>query len=146
MTKYIFECSLFPSCIFVQVNTDYDSCFVFENDFPALQPDSPDPGKYHFLSYTDTVKRHIIYHKLFLSLSFFFFSSVISFVVFGLPKTVIKQRSYHFSASYFQFPLQQFQRCFPVTISWYVRSGVTSVAQTKVLIDNWHCTHLTMHI
>ncbi|CAI5666509.1 unnamed protein product [Oreochromis niloticus] len=25
-------------------NPDYDSTFVFENDFPALQPDAPDPG------------------------------------------------------------------------------------------------------
>ncbi|XP_046901405.1 galactose-1-phosphate uridylyltransferase [Hypomesus transpacificus] len=27
-----------------QVNPDYDSTFEFENDFPALQPDAPDPG------------------------------------------------------------------------------------------------------
>ncbi len=27
-----------------QLNPDYDSTFVFENDFPALQPDAPDPG------------------------------------------------------------------------------------------------------
>lgn len=27
-----------------QVNSDYDSTFVFDNDFPALQPDAPDPG------------------------------------------------------------------------------------------------------
>ncbi|XP_019898538.2 galactose-1-phosphate uridylyltransferase isoform X3 [Esox lucius] len=26
------------------VNPDYESTFVFENDFPALQPDGPDPG------------------------------------------------------------------------------------------------------
>uniref|UniRef100_A0A8C4Z323 Galactose-1-phosphate uridylyltransferase n=1 Tax=Gadus morhua TaxID=8049 RepID=A0A8C4Z323_GADMO len=26
-----------------QVNPDYESTFVFENDFPALQPDAPDP-------------------------------------------------------------------------------------------------------
>lgn len=29
----------------LQVNSDYDSTFVFENDFPALQPDAPDPGQ-----------------------------------------------------------------------------------------------------
>eukprot|EP00064_Thunnus_orientalis_P010682 superscaffoldBa00001473_g10708 len=27
-----------------EVNPNYDSTFVFENDFPALQPDAPDPG------------------------------------------------------------------------------------------------------
>uniref|UniRef100_A0A3B5L782 Galactose-1-phosphate uridylyltransferase n=1 Tax=Xiphophorus couchianus TaxID=32473 RepID=A0A3B5L782_9TELE len=27
-----------------EVNPSYDSTFVFENDFPALQPDAPDPG------------------------------------------------------------------------------------------------------
>ncbi|KAI3361983.1 hypothetical protein L3Q82_012334, partial [Scortum barcoo] len=27
-----------------EVNPDYDSTFVFENDFPALQPDAPDPS------------------------------------------------------------------------------------------------------
>ncbi|XP_010897371.2 galactose-1-phosphate uridylyltransferase isoform X2 [Esox lucius] len=27
-----------------EVNPDYESTFVFENDFPALQPDGPDPG------------------------------------------------------------------------------------------------------
>uniref|UniRef100_A0A665U5S0 Galactose-1-phosphate uridylyltransferase n=1 Tax=Echeneis naucrates TaxID=173247 RepID=A0A665U5S0_ECHNA len=27
-----------------EVNPHYDSTFVFENDFPALQPDAPDPG------------------------------------------------------------------------------------------------------
>ncbi|MEQ2281788.1 hypothetical protein AMECASPLE_033980, partial [Ameca splendens] len=27
-----------------KVNPSYDSTFVFENDFPALQPDAPDPG------------------------------------------------------------------------------------------------------
>ncbi|KAM3599280.1 uncharacterized protein V6R79_003033 [Siganus canaliculatus] len=27
-----------------QVNTDYNSTFVFDNDFPALQSDAPDPG------------------------------------------------------------------------------------------------------
>uniref|UniRef100_H2UYK4 Galactose-1-phosphate uridylyltransferase n=1 Tax=Takifugu rubripes TaxID=31033 RepID=H2UYK4_TAKRU len=28
-----------------QVNSDYNSTFVFDNDFPALQPDAPDPGE-----------------------------------------------------------------------------------------------------
>ncbi|MEQ2169133.1 hypothetical protein GOODEAATRI_021774 [Goodea atripinnis] len=28
-----------------KVNPSYDSTFVFENDFPALQPDAPDPVK-----------------------------------------------------------------------------------------------------
>ena len=32
-------------CMSVQVNPDYDSTFEFENDFPALQPDAPDPGE-----------------------------------------------------------------------------------------------------
>ncbi|XP_056147153.1 galactose-1-phosphate uridylyltransferase [Lampris incognitus] len=27
-----------------EVNLDYGSTFVFDNDFPALQPDAPDPG------------------------------------------------------------------------------------------------------
>ncbi|KAJ8286353.1 hypothetical protein GJAV_G00037500 [Gymnothorax javanicus] len=27
-----------------EVNPDYDSTFLFDNDFPALQPDAPDPG------------------------------------------------------------------------------------------------------
>ncbi|XP_019638565.1 PREDICTED: galactose-1-phosphate uridylyltransferase-like [Branchiostoma belcheri] len=27
-----------------KVNPDYDSTFLFDNDFPALQPDAPDPG------------------------------------------------------------------------------------------------------
>ncbi|XP_064409418.1 galactose-1-phosphate uridylyltransferase isoform X6 [Latimeria chalumnae] len=27
-----------------QVNPPYDGTFIFDNDFPALQPDSPDPG------------------------------------------------------------------------------------------------------
>ncbi|XP_024918282.1 galactose-1-phosphate uridylyltransferase isoform X2 [Cynoglossus semilaevis] len=27
-----------------EVNPDYDSTFVFDNDFPALQPHAPDPG------------------------------------------------------------------------------------------------------
>uniref|UniRef100_A0A8C2Q9Y4 Galactose-1-phosphate uridylyltransferase n=1 Tax=Cyprinus carpio TaxID=7962 RepID=A0A8C2Q9Y4_CYPCA len=26
------------------VNPEYDSTFMFDNDFPALQPDAPDPG------------------------------------------------------------------------------------------------------
>ncbi|XP_066506942.1 galactose-1-phosphate uridylyltransferase isoform X3 [Hoplias malabaricus] len=30
-----------------EVNPEYDSTFVFENDFPALQPDAPDPGSDH---------------------------------------------------------------------------------------------------
>ncbi|XP_031433295.1 galactose-1-phosphate uridylyltransferase [Clupea harengus] len=30
-----------------EVNPDYDSTFLFENDFPALQPDAPDPGADH---------------------------------------------------------------------------------------------------
>lgn len=29
----------------LQVNSDYDGTFVFDNDFPALQPDAPDPGE-----------------------------------------------------------------------------------------------------
>lgn len=29
----------------LQVNSDYNSTFVFDNDFPALQPDAPDPGE-----------------------------------------------------------------------------------------------------
>ncbi|CAI9562495.1 unnamed protein product, partial [Staurois parvus] len=28
-----------------QVNPDYKGTFVFENDFPALQPDAPEPGE-----------------------------------------------------------------------------------------------------
>uniref|UniRef100_A0AAY5EBF1 Galactose-1-phosphate uridylyltransferase n=1 Tax=Electrophorus electricus TaxID=8005 RepID=A0AAY5EBF1_ELEEL len=28
-----------------EVNPEYDSTFLFDNDFPALQPDAPDPGK-----------------------------------------------------------------------------------------------------
>lgn len=35
-----------------QVNSDYDSTFVFDNDFPALQPDAPDPGELGFSSLT----------------------------------------------------------------------------------------------
>ncbi|KAJ8402042.1 hypothetical protein AAFF_G00372770 [Aldrovandia affinis] len=27
-----------------EVNPEYDSTFLFQNDFPALQPDAPDPG------------------------------------------------------------------------------------------------------
>ncbi|KAG9354057.1 hypothetical protein JZ751_012181 [Albula glossodonta] len=27
-----------------EVNPEYDSTFLFDNDFPALQPDAPDPG------------------------------------------------------------------------------------------------------
>lgn len=34
-------CVCFPP----QVNSDYDSTFVFDNDFPALQSDSPDAGE-----------------------------------------------------------------------------------------------------
>ncbi|XP_058268194.1 galactose-1-phosphate uridylyltransferase isoform X2 [Hemibagrus wyckioides] len=30
-----------------EVNPDYDSTFLFDNDFPALQPDAPDPGSAH---------------------------------------------------------------------------------------------------
>ncbi|GAA6076080.1 galactose-1-phosphate uridylyltransferase [Tachysurus ichikawai] len=30
-----------------EVNPDYDSTFLFDNDFPALQPDAPDPGSGH---------------------------------------------------------------------------------------------------
>ncbi|XP_036450328.1 galactose-1-phosphate uridylyltransferase isoform X3 [Colossoma macropomum] len=30
-----------------EVNPEYDSTFLFENDFPALQPDAPDPGSDH---------------------------------------------------------------------------------------------------
>lgn len=30
-----------------EVNPDYDSTFLFDNDFPALQPDAPDPGTGH---------------------------------------------------------------------------------------------------
>ncbi|KAK9967970.1 hypothetical protein ABG768_002325 [Culter alburnus] len=30
-----------------EVNPEYDSTFMFENDFPALQPDAPDPGSDH---------------------------------------------------------------------------------------------------
>lgn len=29
----------------MQVNPQYESTFVFDNDFPALQPDAPEPGK-----------------------------------------------------------------------------------------------------
>uniref|UniRef100_A0A8C4QXL3 Galactose-1-phosphate uridylyltransferase n=1 Tax=Eptatretus burgeri TaxID=7764 RepID=A0A8C4QXL3_EPTBU len=29
-----------------QVNEDYVSTYVFDNDFPALQPDAPDPGPF----------------------------------------------------------------------------------------------------
>ncbi|KAF3848887.1 hypothetical protein F7725_015384 [Dissostichus mawsoni] len=29
-----------------EVNPDYDSTFLFENDFPALQPDAPDPDQH----------------------------------------------------------------------------------------------------
>lgn len=32
--------------IVFQVNPNYDSTFVFGNDFPALQPDAPDPSKW----------------------------------------------------------------------------------------------------
>lgn len=37
----------FHICISVrsQLNSDYNSTFVFDNDFPALQPDAPDPGE-----------------------------------------------------------------------------------------------------
>lgn len=38
--------SVTPACLFPwQVNSDYDSTFVFDNDFPALQPGAPDPGE-----------------------------------------------------------------------------------------------------
>ncbi|KAI7793288.1 galactose-1-phosphate uridylyltransferase [Triplophysa rosa] len=30
-----------------EVNPQYESTFMFENDFPALQPDAPDPGSDH---------------------------------------------------------------------------------------------------
>ncbi|XP_062870229.1 galactose-1-phosphate uridylyltransferase [Trichomycterus rosablanca] len=30
-----------------EVNPEYDSTFLFDNDFPALQPNSPDPGLDH---------------------------------------------------------------------------------------------------
>ncbi|XP_026798281.3 galactose-1-phosphate uridylyltransferase isoform X2 [Pangasianodon hypophthalmus] len=30
-----------------EVNPDYDSTFLFDNDFPALQQDAPDPGSDH---------------------------------------------------------------------------------------------------
>lgn len=30
-----------------EVNPEYDSTFMFDNDFPALQPDAPDPGSDH---------------------------------------------------------------------------------------------------
>ncbi|XP_062410341.1 galactose-1-phosphate uridylyltransferase [Sardina pilchardus] len=30
-----------------EVNPDYDGTFLFENDFPALQPDAPEPGPDH---------------------------------------------------------------------------------------------------
>lgn len=33
--------------LFLQVNPNYDSTFIFENDFPALQADAPDPGERH---------------------------------------------------------------------------------------------------
>ncbi|ETE57308.1 hypothetical protein L345_16980, partial [Ophiophagus hannah] len=32
----------------VQINPHYESTFVFDNDFPALQPDAPEPGKSSF--------------------------------------------------------------------------------------------------
>lgn len=32
------------SSVLLQVNPEYDSTFMFDNDFPALQPDAPDPG------------------------------------------------------------------------------------------------------
>uniref|UniRef100_A0A8C1XVZ6 Galactose-1-phosphate uridylyltransferase n=1 Tax=Cyprinus carpio TaxID=7962 RepID=A0A8C1XVZ6_CYPCA len=35
---------LIYSSIVFQVNPEYDSTFMFDNDFPALQPDTPDPG------------------------------------------------------------------------------------------------------
>lgn len=50
-----FESKMFSVCcflislqlsVFLQGNPDYDSTFVFENDFPALQPDAPDPGEF----------------------------------------------------------------------------------------------------
>ncbi|XP_073770281.1 galactose-1-phosphate uridylyltransferase isoform X2 [Danio rerio] len=30
-----------------ELNPEYDSTFMFDNDFPALQPDAPDPGSDH---------------------------------------------------------------------------------------------------
>lgn len=54
----IFYTRLHQSCdissILFQVNPEYDSTFMFENDFPALQPDAPDPGM---------IFCHIHYHK-----------------------------------------------------------------------------------
>lgn len=44
---YVIFCVFVLLFLFLQVNPDYDSTFVFENDFPALQPDAPDPGKWH---------------------------------------------------------------------------------------------------
>lgn len=34
---------------YLQVNPDYEDTFIFENDFPALQPDAPDPGEFQFI-------------------------------------------------------------------------------------------------
>ncbi|TRY88032.1 hypothetical protein DNTS_026623 [Danionella cerebrum] len=30
-----------------EINPEYGSTFMFDNDFPALQPDAPDPGSNH---------------------------------------------------------------------------------------------------
>lgn len=46
--KHDWKCVLTSVCLFnfLKVNPNYDSTFVFENDFPALQPDAPDPGEF----------------------------------------------------------------------------------------------------
>lgn len=44
----------------LQLNPDYDSTFVFENDFPALQPDAPDPGEFQSCKKYHTVTSHYI--------------------------------------------------------------------------------------
>lgn len=44
----------------VQVNSDYDSTFVFDNDFPALQPDAPDPGQCHGPASESTVLQYVL--------------------------------------------------------------------------------------
>ncbi|XP_073334793.1 galactose-1-phosphate uridylyltransferase [Pagrus major] len=42
-----------------EVNSDYDSTYVFENDFPALQPDAPDPGSDQHPLFQSTAARGV---------------------------------------------------------------------------------------
>lgn len=79
---------------FAKVNPVYDSTYVFDNDFPSLQPDAPDPGTLNI------VLSNILIHEQSLSKLFLCFLFIIQLIFFLSVALLIKLHMSHYSHNF----------------------------------------------